>query len=140
MPPTSLGGEQRHDKEHDMAKNILEVFGQDKKQPMATLSIGTYKGTNAEGFGWDWLGAGHNTGGKWFWLWNNAHYSIGLRTTNDKIFGFVNADWSTVPSPTAYPPEPWFSLLSPRASSGSLDLKVDNLPKSATWRLRRIKP
>ena len=35
-----------------MAINVLDVFGEDKKQPMATLTVAANAGTEVYGFGW----------------------------------------------------------------------------------------
>ena len=116
-----------------MAKFILDVLD-DKNNRVATLSIYANQGTNKNGFGWEFLGKGRNTGGRWEWEGFSGVFIIVLNNKHGQLFGFINADWDPLPHTIGYPPEPWFS-------HHGIDFgKVDVLDKPGgelfSWRLR----
>jgi hypothetical protein len=123
-----------------MAMFILKVLNT-KNIPTATLTIVAEKGTDKDGFGWEWLGRGLNTGGKWDWLWlEDANsgitgFSIILKDKDDQIFGFVDADWEKVSNPNGYPPQPWFSQTGFNSGTVTVVILVAS-GQSSNWKLK----
>lgn len=104
---------------------------------MGTLNIAANNGTKKNGFGWDMIGLGMNTGGTWEWQHDGTNFSIFL-TENQKgdlfPFGHVVADWSSLSSSNGHPPEPWFSESG--VNSGTLEV-INFSTKKFILRLRK---
>jgi len=112
-----------------MAIFILDVFDNGKKA--ATLDIQMLHGTQSNGFIWNWVGMGMQTGGNWEWNFVGKFF-ISL-VNKDGYFGHVHASWNRTPTKTGFPPLPWFSLL--QLSVGTVELQGLGF-KTFNWALK----
>lgn len=119
-----------------MASFILDVTNNGKK--LATMVITAGNGTDPDGFGWDWFGGGFNDGGRWEWLPPGDHtsnFNIVLKTSKGELFGFVEAAWSSLSSPSNHPPEPWFDKKGINSGEVTVVIKQPS-GQTAPWQLR----